>query len=59
MEKRLASLEARVKQLESFLGHTHAGEAEEGGFQEYPKAVGDKVAHSAEEEAELRASAAA
>ena len=52
--KRLDSLEARVKQLESFLGHIHP-ETGEKGFQEYPKAVGDFVAWSKEEEAKLLA----
>jgi hypothetical protein len=51
IEERVASLELRVKLVESFLGHTHAPSPEDdAGFQEYPKQVGDKVVYSAEEE---------
>jgi hypothetical protein len=59
LETRLEELEARVKQLESFLGHIHvAAEAAEASFQEFPKAVGDLVAYSAEEEKALLAAQA-
>jgi len=55
---RFAALEARVKQLESFLGHIHPHEADTG-FKEYPKQVGDFVAWSKEEETKLLAEAKA
>ena len=54
--KRLDSLEARVKQLESFLGHIHPREADVS-FKEYPKQVGDEVAFSKAEEDALLAKA--
>ena len=54
LEARVASLEARMKQVESFLGHIHPAEPAQA-FQEYPKAVGSEVAYNAAEEAKLRA----
>jgi hypothetical protein len=57
VEARLEALEARVKQLESFLGHIHIPASVEAIFQEFPKAVGDLVAYSAEEERALLAAA--
>ena len=54
MEERLAKLEARVKQLESYHGILHEKLFDDS-FKEYPKAVGDSVVYSAEEEKELLA----
>ena len=52
---RLDSLEARMKQVESFLGHIHVAEAQgERPLQEYPKQVGSEVVYSAAEEAKLK-----
>jgi hypothetical protein len=59
VEARLEQLEARVRRVESFLGHTHVGEEVPAGFQEFPKAVGDLVAYSAEEEKALLAAQSA
>ena len=59
VEERMASLELRVKLLESFLGHQHPdAPSDDAGFQEYPKQVGDKVVYSAEEEKALGAAPA-
>lgn len=52
----VAALNARMKQVESFLGHIHAAaEAVEKPFQEFPKQVGEFIAHSAAEEQKLLA----
>ena len=54
-EEKFAMLEARVKQLESFLGHSHPEDAAAAAaFREYPKQIGEHVVHSAEEEQALR-----
>ena len=59
-EEKLASLEARIKQLESFLGHQHPVELRETpAFQEYPKQIGELTVYSAEEEAKLGKASAA
>jgi len=55
LEAKLAALTARVVALESFLGHIHLPESVKEIFQEFPKAVGDLVAYSAEEEKALLA----
>jgi hypothetical protein len=52
LENRLEALEARVKQVESYLGHIHPVVLDTS-FKEYPKAVGAEVAYSVAEEAEL------
>ncbi len=58
LEEKHTALEARVKQLESFLGHIHP-ETSASGFLEYPKQVGSEVAWSKEDEERLRAQQAA
>lgn len=57
LEEKHAALEARVKQLESFLGHIHPGVPVQG-FLEYPKQVGSEVAWSKEDEERLLAKGA-
>ncbi len=54
LEEKHTALEARVKQLESFLGHIHPA-ASAPGFLEYPKQVGTEVAWSKEDEERLLA----